>query len=94
MTFSYPAPAMLATLDLVDSAGTVELIGLVFPYSGDDLDDIGELNGDLESWCRHLSLRSLSHLPPASQTPEPAAPSVISLFLRRTANYFFRHDGL
>lgn len=94
MRFSYPAPAMLATLDLVDFAVTAELIGLVFPYSGDDVDDVGELNGDPESWCRRLSLRLPSHLPPTSQAPESAAPTVILLLLRRTANCFFQHDGL
>ncbi len=85
---------MLATLDLVDFVVTAELIGLVFPYSGDGVDDVGELNGDPESWCRHLSLRLPSHLPPTSQAPGSAAPTVILLLLRRTASCFFQHDGL
>lgn len=58
----------------------VVLVGLIFPYSGDDGDEVGALNGGSESWCRRLSLGFPAHLPPASREPEQAVQSPVLLF--------------
>lgn len=57
MMFFYQVAAKLAILDLVDFAVMVEETGLLYLYSGDDVDEIGELNGGSEEWSRRLPSR-------------------------------------